>query len=200
MRACSICGKEYRPTGNDQKYCADCGPAVHKAKTSEWNKTNHKTNLEYQAEYRKANREKVRIAIAKWRKENSERAKATDGKWAKENPEKATAGHAKWNKVNPEKKAVKRNKRRAAKYGNTPISEMLTSTEWLAILAEAGGHCAYCDKEAKLTLDHVIPLSKGGKHSKDNVVPACEHCNKSKGNKTLEAWNTSQRAQLEAAQ
>lgn len=99
--------------------------------------------------------------------------------------------HAEYMKKNPEKRRLSTAKRRALKYGNTPLDEMLTSTEWLAILAEANGHCAYCDKEAKLTLDHVIPLSKGGKHSKDNVVPACGHCNDSKGIKTLEEWVSS---------
>jgi 5-methylcytosine-specific restriction endonuclease McrA len=93
-----------------------------------------------------------------------------------------------YNLLHLERIAVSHSKRRAAKYGNTPISEMLTSTEWLAILTEADGHCTYCSKKAKLTLDHVIPLSKGGKHSKDNVVPACLHCNSSKNNKTLEEW------------
>ena len=79
-------------------------------------------------------------------------------------------------------------KRRALKYANTLPDEMLTRGQWLAILAEANGHCAYCGKEAKLTLDHVIPLSKGGKHSKDNAVAACAHCNSSKGNRTLAEW------------
>lgn len=79
-------------------------------------------------------------------------------------------------------------KRRALKYDNTPINELLTETQWKTLLAKYNGHCAYCDKEAKLTLDHVIPLSKGGKHSIDNVVPACLHCNSSKGARTPEQW------------
>ena len=41
--------------------------------------------------------------------------------------------------------------------------------------------CQYCGNTKKLTLDHVIPRSKGGKHSWDNVVIACEPCNSRKG-------------------
>lgn len=104
------------------------------------------------------------------------------------NKAKKAAYDAKYAREHPEELCLRTEKHRALKYANTPISELLTSTEWLAILAEANGHCAYCGKEAKLTLDHVIPLSRGGKHSIANVVPACEHCNKSKGNKTLEEW------------
>jgi 5-methylcytosine-specific restriction endonuclease McrA len=93
-------------------------------------------------------------------------------------------------------KCIDCSKRRIAKYANTPLDEMLTSTEWLAILAEANGHCAYCGKEAKLTLDHVVPLSKGGKHSKENIVAVCTHCNCSKKDKTLEEWLMSRTAIL----
>ncbi|MGK7918613.1 MAG: HNH endonuclease [Trichodesmium sp.] len=44
--------------------------------------------------------------------------------------------------------------------------------------------CQYCGTTKRLTLDHVIPRSKGGKHSWDNVVTACEKCNATKGNRT----------------
>lgn len=41
--------------------------------------------------------------------------------------------------------------------------------------------CQYCGSTKHLTLDHVIPRSKGGTHTWDNVVAACEKCNSSKG-------------------
>ena len=44
--------------------------------------------------------------------------------------------------------------------------------------------CQYCGSTKHLTLDHVIPRSKGGKHSWDNVVIACEQCNSRKGDRT----------------
>jgi 5-methylcytosine-specific restriction endonuclease McrA len=44
--------------------------------------------------------------------------------------------------------------------------------------------CQYCGSAKKLTLDHVIPRSKGGKHTWDNVVIACEACNSRKGDRT----------------
>jgi 5-methylcytosine-specific restriction endonuclease McrA len=46
--------------------------------------------------------------------------------------------------------------------------------------------CQYCGSTRHLTLDHIIPLSKGGKHSWDNVVAACERCNQTKGDRTPE--------------
>ena len=48
-------------------------------------------------------------------------------------------------------------------------------------------HCQYCGKvfpQAELNLDHVVPLSRGGLSSWDNVVCACIPCNSRKGNRT----------------
>ena len=45
------------------------------------------------------------------------------------------------------------------------------------------GVCYYCNSEvgkAHLTMDHVVPLSRGGKSKKGNIVPACKACNNKK--------------------
>ena len=45
------------------------------------------------------------------------------------------------------------------------------------------GQCHYCGKKVdreNLTMDHVVPLSRGGKSSKGNIVPACKECNNKK--------------------
>lgn len=44
--------------------------------------------------------------------------------------------------------------------------------------------CQYCGNTKQLTLDHVLPRSKGGKHTWDNVVIACSRCNSRKGDRT----------------
>ncbi len=44
--------------------------------------------------------------------------------------------------------------------------------------------CQYCGTSKRLTLDHVIPRSRGGQHTWDNVVAACERCNSRKGSCT----------------
>ena len=52
---------------------------------------------------------------------------------------------------------------------------------------KSNGLCYYCNGVAE-EYDHVIPLSKGGNNSIDNVVLVCMKCNRSKGNKTIEKW------------
>jgi 5-methylcytosine-specific restriction endonuclease McrA len=44
--------------------------------------------------------------------------------------------------------------------------------------------CQYCGKKSDLTIDHVIPRSRGGKDAWDNVVVACLRCNVTKGSRT----------------
>ena len=45
--------------------------------------------------------------------------------------------------------------------------------------------CQYCGSKSNLTLDHVIPVSKGGGTTWDNIVCACNKCNQKKGDKLL---------------
>jgi 5-methylcytosine-specific restriction endonuclease McrA len=49
--------------------------------------------------------------------------------------------------------------------------------------------CQYCGSEKDLTLDHVIPRSKGGQDTWDNLVTCCSKCNLKKGNKLLSESN-----------
>ena len=52
-----------------------------------------------------------------------------------------------------------------------------------AIFARDGWRCAYCKGSAE-TIDHVLPRSRGGRHTWDNVVAACARCNHAKGDRT----------------
>ncbi|KAJ3707285.1 hypothetical protein LUZ61_010990 [Rhynchospora tenuis] len=49
--------------------------------------------------------------------------------------------------------------------------------------------CQYCSTHENLTIDHVIPTSRGGEWTWENLVAACERCNSRKGRKTLEEAN-----------
>jgi CRISPR/Cas system Type II protein with McrA/HNH and RuvC-like nuclease domain len=57
-----------------------------------------------------------------------------------------------------------------------------------------GGRCYYCGHKlwpayqsfSDLTIDHIIPLSRGGTDDDDNRVPACRRCNSSKNNGSVE--------------
>jgi len=56
-----------------------------------------------------------------------------------------------------------------------------------ALFARDGWRCVYCGTTAgRLTLDHVVPRSRGGDSVWENVVTACAPCNLRKGDRTLE--------------
>ena len=56
-----------------------------------------------------------------------------------------------------------------------------------ALFARDGWRCVYCGNGAgRLTLDHVVPRSRGGESVWENVVTACAPCNHRKGSRTLE--------------
>ena len=64
----------------------------------------------------------------------------------------------------------------------------LTDEQWLALLAAWDG-CAYCgNRDGPLQRDCVLPISRGGRYTVDNVVPACGTCNASKCNDEVTAW------------
>ncbi len=57
------------------------------------------------------------------------------------------------------------------------------------IIAKTKGKCAYCGKKRrKMHMDHIIPISKGGRHIIDNLILACAKCNLSKHAKLLKDW------------
>jgi len=65
-------------------------------------------------------------------------------------------------------------------------TEPLSPEQWLLILECFDGRCAYCARaDVAMTQDHVLPLSQGGSHSWDNVVPACRSCNSRKRTRSL---------------
>lgn len=57
----------------------------------------------------------------------------------------------------------------------------LTYEQWQGILEHFGYRCAYCGDPGATTMDHVLPIKRGGLHTAANVLPACKSCNSSKG-------------------
>lgn len=54
---------------------------------------------------------------------------------------------------------------------------LITEDEWRRIQADQKHRCYYCRREARLQMDHVIPISKDGLHTAENIVGACVRCN-----------------------
>jgi 5-methylcytosine-specific restriction endonuclease McrA len=80
-------------------------------------------------------------------------------------------------------RAARRRKRRMDR-----VEHDLTAEQWTALEANWGG-CAYCGTtDQPLQRDCVLPLSRGGRYTLDNIVPACRSCNTSKCNDEVTSW------------
>lgn len=123
---------------------------------------------EYDRTYAAAHREEARQRAAAWAAKNPERKRANDRAWKAANPEAVRASNG---------------KRRALKRGATTP---LTTRQWLDILEEFDHCCAYCQtRGVELEQEHITPLSRGGQHTRHNVVPSCTTCNDRKGIRNL---------------
>ena len=68
------------------------------------------------------------------------------------------------------------------------VEHDLTEEQWCA-LKQAWNGCAYCGSDdAALQRDCVLPISRGGRYTVENVVPACRSCNASKCNAEVGSW------------
>lgn len=132
--------------------------------------------IEAEREWKKNNRDKVNVHQKKWRSKNKEKLKEYKLKYKKKYPHKLSE--------------YRRNRR--AKQLNT-VSEPYTTEQ---VLEMYGNNCHICNEpidleaprwtyqdgwEMGLHIDHLIPLSKGGSDTIDNVRPAHGVCNLRKG-------------------
>lgn len=68
------------------------------------------------------------------------------------------------------------------------LRSRISPEHWEILLDKWDRACVYCGATENLTKDHLIPLSKGGTDTEDNVVPACLRCNQKKKDKLIGEW------------
>ena len=71
--------------------------------------------------------------------------------------------------------------------------ELRDSTWWRDKLRE--GVCYYCEETfsaGELTMDHLVPVARGGQSTRSNCVVSCKGCNTAKGTRTAAEWRLEQ--------
>jgi predicted restriction endonuclease len=84
-----------------------------------------------------------------------------------------------WVRAHPDKKKVRDQCRRMRLAGN---GGTFTEAEWREAKRRYNHRCLKCGKRVKLTPDHVVPVSKGGRGDIGNIQPLCQPCNSGKRN------------------
>ena len=125
-----------------------------------------------------------------WRQDHPDIVRVGKRRWQLSRPEHVRDMNRLFRETHPNYLAnwcvVNLNKRRRYRSDRSnvfaQVEQTLTILEWSSILEVFGHRCAYCLRgDVKLTMDHVHPVSRGGPHTSDNVVPACVSCNSKKG-------------------
>lgn len=211
-KACSKCGEElpltieYFSKAKNSKdgfnvECKKCAAKRHK----EYYESNKNKIVERVRKYRKYNREKIIKSLKKYYETNKDEFKQyyeTNKdkrtkyykKWCNCNKEKIAECNKKWRKANPEKGRMYVQRRRSRK---SSLPSSLTLEQWDSIKSYFNNSCAYCgiaeekclrETSQHLHQEHFIPLSKGGKYTYNNIIPACKYCNCSKHDENFFSW------------
>lgn len=185
---CRTCGvekprTEYYRTRLVCKQCSNKEISEHWKKNKEARKAicqryyqKHKEECKQRcAEYRASPevKENRRVNAVEYRKENSQERADYLRKWYKENPEQMRAN------------SIKSMHIRRARIKQVPYESFYRQE----IFDRDGGMCRYCG--VTLTpndwhLDHIVPIARGGAHTRENTTASCEACNLSKHDHLLE--------------
>lgn len=185
VKTCATCSATkpleafYRRTrakdGRDTR-CRDC----EKVRLAEWGKNNPDRRREAQQRYNRT--DKGRQKSKRWRVNNPERVQEIYTAYRERNPNarsEATRRH--YHKDIEASRASVRNRRsiRRARMRNNGVFAV-TTKDVRRILAMP---CAHCGSKDQPTLDHIIPIARGGRHSVGNLQCLCAHCNFTKQDK-----------------
>lgn len=124
--------------------------------------------------------------MQEWRDANPDKIKEYRAKEYQKHRQAYLDRASAWTKANPA--LVSQIKRRyKSKRKVWEMTGSFTQDEWDVLCDYYGKKCLSCGRtDAKLTVDHVVPLSVGGTNSIENIQPLCGSCNSSKGTKTID--------------
>lgn len=198
---CGICKKEFEPHHFNQKYCCDeCKKEAIRQTKARYKKT----EKGIASEMRWRNSEQKKITDKRYWQSEKGRKKAVElqKRYLENNPEARekkrerdllyrSEGRYKESELRASAKYKKTEKgkfqRRKRKYMSRALGEI--DADYLAELLR-GNICYYCGCKitGNKTIDHKMPIIKGGTNDNDNLVLACVRCNTQKGSKTEEEY------------
>lgn len=139
-------------------------------------------NASYQNDYNRANPEKKIANNKKYRTTHAHQKAQYAKEYVKTRREQTNLSNAKYKRRHPEK-IREINMRRRARIAGNGVSLIIDKD--MRQLTQRP--CVYCGGASE-HIDHVVPLSRGGRHSIGNLVPSCAKCNMAKSNKFLVEW------------
>jgi 5-methylcytosine-specific restriction endonuclease McrA len=158
----------------------DCGIEY---KTCSGCKISQKINNFYKINGTKRFRSWCKACYKDYNLKNKERKKAYDFKYRQVNKERIAKVTRNYHVLHREGARDAAHRRRSIQMNNGKFK--IYKKELFKIY---NSPCFYCGSLDKITIDHIIPISRGGSHSIGNIVPACSFCNGSKNSKFIVEW------------
>ncbi len=204
-----------RKSGRVESRCSECVRAISaawfKAHTSRakirqkaYYAKNKKTIIERTGAYRRAHPEIARKSWQNWYAKNKPAAAEKARKWRAANPERTLRNARRWRWLNPKRAGELRRRWRRENPDRARAASLKASKLRLMRIKQAPGNftpelwqqrsqmlgsaCWYCNEAKGVTIEHVIPLARGGTNFIANLRPTCKRCNDIKGPKTYKEF------------
>ena len=202
IKVCSKCGKllvannmnfykykrgKYKLRGTCKR-CMIKKSKEYRENNPEYLKKYYENNKEYIKEKNKEYYEDNKKYYKEWRENNKEHRKEYYKEYYKDNKEHRNKKDKEWRENNPDKVFNKHHKRRLLKESQ---GNGISKEQWLEMMEFFEFKCAYSGitlSKNTRTIDHIIPLSKGGEHEIWNLVPMHRNYNSSKFTNDMLEW------------
>lgn len=203
-RACAQCGAEFTPNWPTRMYCSPACSwrhnsdvrdrtlqaasgrrwrAEHSDHVRQRDKAAYQRHRQSKRDAAKAWYEAHAEQMRQWQREyrdsNKDAVLATQHDYYQRHAEESRSAAKARRLAHPTEHSEYAKRKRARRKGAQVCD--FTRSQWEAMKAAFGHRCVYCgNRPPRLTQDHLIPLSKGGDHTRSNIVPACGPCNSRK--------------------
>lgn len=159
-----------------------------KERRAEYYKNNKERFASKAIVYRANNRECIALRKAEYQKKHKEQISLQMAEYYRKNKERISLRQVEYRKLNPDIFLAFSHKRRANKKkgGGSYTPGQISIQD-----KRQKNKCYYCNKKMgiKRTIEHIIPLSRGGSNDMSNIVLACSHCNLTKHNRLPHEWS-----------
>lgn len=160
----------------------------HNIRTKKYYEDNKNQILKICKEYREENKDRISELKKDWAKRNKERKLEQEKRWRENNEEQNIEMKKKWYRKNRDRVYSNILKRRSIKHNvyfkGVRRKELLDRDNWTCQCCGIKVHDEKINNPTKANIDHIIPISKGGDSTPENLQVLCRTCNLSKNDKT----------------
>ena len=175
---CKPCNKQYKKDYHEKN------SEKHSMNSKKWRESHKEEKKEMDRIWVENNRDKSNLTKKQWKINHKSQNSGINKLYYQKNADAINTYNSQWAKNNPGKRRLTEHRRRTRKFGGGVFH--VSDKDLKTLLSRP---CFYCGEESK-HIDHIVPLSRGGRHSIGNLIQACASCNLSKGNKFITEWRS----------